>query len=215
MLGLPPVLDELRHVPPLPSVGGRADRLLRCRPAASPPPRRRGPPVLGGRGDPGRLLSADSGAARSAHGAGARPGRDVGRAIGAGQWRPTWPSGAGHAARSAPSAPRLGRSRSLRTELPATPVGVQAPIRATAFVAAGRRLARRPGGPERAGSNARERGPQRPTQSSVVPPRQPYAGGQVASEAGSATVRSIGVPGARFWPGEGDCAITVESSAAV
>ena len=42
----------------------------------------------------------------------------------------------------------------------------------------------------------------------------PAQGGQVASDAGSYTVRSIAVPGGRFTPGFGAWSMTIESGAA-
>src|SRR5690349_7783854 len=80
VLGLPPLLDELRDVPPLPPLRGRPRRLLRSRSTAPAARRRRGPFVLGGRR---RLPAAGAlrpGAPRSAGRRGARRCRGRARA---------------------------------------------------------------------------------------------------------------------------------------
>ena len=47
LLGLQTFLDELRHMPQLPALGRRSDRLLRARSPKAATPRRRDPAVLG------------------------------------------------------------------------------------------------------------------------------------------------------------------------
>jgi hypothetical protein len=72
VLGLPPLVDELRDVPPVPRVGRRPGRLLRTGSAPPAAPGRRGPGLLGRRRHPGPTRPGDARPARPADGRGAR-----------------------------------------------------------------------------------------------------------------------------------------------